>query len=140
MNPGALLVGLAAAVVLVSYIARPFRKLVDVDQEIEAWVAALRPDVAVRPQEVGFEPGTAEAAPRTAEAAPRTAEAAPRTAEDAPRIAANQPWVAEVPRAKPEPLREGGSDVAFCYQCGRAVKPHHRFCPRCGASLGEDDV
>jgi hypothetical protein len=99
MNPGAWLVGLAAALATVTYIARPFRKVLALDQEIEAWVAALGAD-------------RVEGGPREL----------------------------EVPALPDEPIGRGVSDVAFCYRCGRSVKPHHRFCPRCGAGLGEDEV
>lgn len=65
MNPGALLVGLAAAIVLAAYVALPFRKRADADRQIEAWVAALRSRQA--------EPGAhakPDAAPDIREAAP----------------------------------------------------------------------
>ena len=114
MSVGALLVGLAAAVVLAAYVALPFRKTKDPDQQIEAWLAALR------------------AAQWDAGAQEKDAEL----------------WKREVPSPKAAGdalTREGepvspvvDSDVAFCHQCGRPVRSHHRFCPRCGAHLDED--
>ena len=53
MSPGALLVGLAATIVLVAYVARPFRKTADLDREIEAWVAALE-SVGTKPESQPF--------------------------------------------------------------------------------------
>jgi hypothetical protein len=99
MNAGAVLMGLAATIAAVAYIARPFRKVPGVDQEIESWLATLR---AARSQD---EP---------------------------------QPFA--VPTLQAEPMVPAESDVAFCHQCGRPVRPHHRFCPRCGAGLGEGEV
>jgi hypothetical protein len=99
MNTGAVLVGLAAAVAAVAYIARPFRKVPEMDQEIESWLATLR---AARPQD---EP---------------------------------QPFA--VPTPQSESIVRTETDVAFCHQCGRPVRSHHRFCPRCGANLGEDEA
>jgi hypothetical protein len=132
MNPGAVLVGLAAAVVSVSYIARPFRKRDTLDQEIEAWVAALRPAearTAIEPLQTKTEP------PRTQTEPPRTQTEPPRTQTEPARTGAE-----EFVEGQVEPAGRAESDVAFCHQCGRPVRAHHRFCPRCGANLSEDDV
>lgn len=99
MNMGAVLVGMAAGIAAVAYIARPFRKVSDVDREIETWVAMLRASRG--------EGGRSEFA---------------------------------VPTLQATPIAHTESDVAFCHQCGRPVRSHHRFCPRCGAGLGEDEL
>jgi hypothetical protein len=42
VNPGALLVGLALAIVVAAYLARPFRPRRDGEWAVEAWVARAR--------------------------------------------------------------------------------------------------
>ena len=79
MSPGTLLFGIAVAVAVAAYVARPFRRAPDdLDQLIETWVA-----------------------------------------EEARRL----------------PDRSPSSAAHVCPQCGRRVKPTHRFCRNCGAVL-----
>ncbi len=112
MNPGAVLVGLAAAVVTIAYIARPFRNLPAVDREIEAWLAAIRS---------GSESPASEGPSGVSQ-------------DGVEVVKATAPGAEALRPAKQE------SDITFCYQCGRPIRPHHRFCPRCGVDLRESEV
>ncbi len=61
MNIGALLIGLAGAILAVSYITQPFqRKTADADQVIDRWVADARRTPAVAPPTVEPEPAAQE--------------------------------------------------------------------------------
>jgi hypothetical protein len=125
MNPGAILIGLAAAVLLGIYVAQPFRRRVkDLDALIEAWTAR--------------ESKQAGAGARTAPSLPGKKPAVPPaegdTTEEAPLEAG--PSAPEVEPSEMEPAQQG--TINFCHQCGKPVKPHHRFCPSCGARLAEE--
>ncbi|MGC9349611.1 MAG: zinc-ribbon domain-containing protein [Anaerolineae bacterium] len=121
MNPGAILIGVAAAILLGIYIAQPFRRRVDdLDALIEAWTAqeAKRTAAGARtaPSRLGKKPAAVSPAKEDA-------------TEEAPVEA-----VSSVP--KEESTQE--ETINFCHQCGRRVKSHHRFCPGCGARLIEE--
>lgn len=110
MSLGAVLIGFAAAMLLATYIALPFRRRAgDVDARIEAWVAQLRQPAETEVSSVTVSHAKREAVPATTQASTGSA-----TTE-----------------AALGPAR-------FCHQCGSPVKPHHRFCPQCGAKLVED--
>ncbi|MGC9467513.1 MAG: zinc-ribbon domain-containing protein [Anaerolineae bacterium] len=110
MSLGAVLIGFAAAILLVTYIALPFRRRAgDVDARIEAWVAQLRRPVETETLSVAATHVEREVIPAT-----------PQASEGS---------VAVEPTAGP---------ARFCHQCGSPVKPHHRFCPQCGAKLVEE--
>ena len=108
MSPGSLLIGLALALVVGAWLARPFRRAADPDWAIEYWVARTR-------AAGGGPPGAAEL---PAGGEPRSAAELPAGSE--PRSAAE--W-------------RPADEVNFCPRCGRRVGPEDRFCARCGAPL-----
>ena len=109
MSPGSLLIGLALALVVGAWLARPFRRAADPDRAIEYWVARAR---AVDGGPIGEAEGPVGSEPRS--------EAEWRPAGSKPRSEAE--W---------RPTDE----VNFCPRCGRRVGPEDRFCARCGAPL-----
>lgn len=122
MSLGSIFVGLAIAVIVIAYIARPFRAASGAaasrtDKLIEAWVrAATVPTPAA--QNVVAEPGgDAVASVITPPVAP------------APVV---------VPRAAARPASSSEA-VNFCPQCGRRVTSEYRFCPGCGALLPHEE-
>lgn len=121
MSLGSIFVGLAVAVIVIAYIARPFRAASGAasgaaasrtDKLIEAWVRAA-PLATPGAQDVVAEPGRDTVAS----------------------VAVPAPVV--VPRAVAQPVSSGA--VNFCPQCGRRVTSEYRFCPGCGALLPHEE-
>lgn len=115
MSLGSIFVGLAVAVIVIAYIARPFRTASGAaasrtDKLIEAWVRAA-PVVTPAGQDVIAEPKVQV------------------------EVAAPAPVVA--PRAAARPV--SSEPVNFCPQCGRRVTAEYRFCPGCGALLPHEE-
>jgi len=123
MSPGSLLIGLALALVVGAWLARPFRRAADPDRAIEYWVARARA--------MGGGPiGEAEGRPAGSE--PRS-EAEWRPVGSEPRSEAEWRPAGSEPRSEAE--WRPTDEVNFCPRCGRRVGPEDRFCARCGAPL-----
>ena len=130
MNPGAMLIGAAAVVLLVVYVARPLRRrVIELDDLIEAWIAqemgkgdAGQPSL---PSALGKGRAPSSLAGERANVEATSPQSVPPLSEGE----ASQ-------QEETEAEQPGGAN--FCHQCGRPVKPYHRFCPNCGARLIED--
>jgi len=115
MGLGSIMVGVAVLIVLVAFVASPFRSSgQDVDGLIERWVADARKP-ARRPSEDHARP-----------VARRDSDV-----DDAP-----DDDVRDEDDAIPViPVAADGAAGHFCHNCGRRVKPEYRFCRNCGARL-----
>ena len=122
MSLGSIFVGLAIAVIVIAYIARPFRAASSAtsrtDKLIEAWVRAAPVATAV-----------------VDDTAPDTDVASPAPVPPAPVVI---PAPVVVPQAAPRPVSSSEA-VNFCPQCGRRVTAEYRFCPGCGALLPHEE-
>ncbi len=122
MSLGSIFVGLAIAVIVIAYIARPFRAASGVavsrtDKLIEAWVRAAPVATPAVPDAIAEPGGDAVAPVVTPPVVP------------APVV---------VPRAAARPVSPSEA-VNFCPQCGRRVTSDYRFCPGCGALLPHEE-
>jgi len=124
MSLGSIFVGLAIAVIVIAYIARPFRTASGAaasrtDKLIEAWVRATPVETPGAEEEAtapeALAPAAASMATTPVPLAPSPS--TPATAHGAPSSAA----------------------VNFCPQCGRRVTAEYRFCPGCGAPLPHEE-
>jgi len=121
MGLGAILVGAAALIVLVTFVTQPFRRPErDVDDLIDRWVSDARKTPGrnadlphARPV---AQPGAADL---EVGVLPSDGDEPLDDAGEVPVI----PMVAE------------GTAGSFCHNCGRPVKSAHRFCRNCGARL-----
>ena len=116
MSLGALLIGLAAAILLVAYVLSPFRRVartVDVDAQIEAWVAEAR------------------------QAGGATPVVMTEDATGVPEARATSVPAESVPAGTAGADTSEGKTANFCHHCGEPVQPHHRYCPNCGTRLVE---
>ena len=119
MSLGSIFVGLAIAVIVIAYIARPFRAASGAaasrtDKLIEAWVRAA-PVATPVAEDTGKPPDIDAAAPAPVTPAPVV-----------------------VPQAAARPVSSSEA-VNFCPQCGRRVTADYRFCPGCGALLPHEE-
>ncbi len=94
MSPGSLLIGLALALVVGAWLARPFRRAADPDRAIEHWVAQARA--------AGIEPRS---------------EAERRLAGSEPRSESEEHLADEV-NFCPRCGRRVGPEDRFCARCG----------------------
>jgi len=123
MSLGSIFVGLAIAVIVIAYIARPFRAasgaaVSRTDKLIEAWVRAA--PVATP----AVQDGSAKPRAQVDVVVPVSAPVAAPPVASAPVV---------VPRAAAQ--LEPSEAVNFCPQCGRRVTTEYRFCPGCGVLL-----
>jgi hypothetical protein len=119
MSIGALLIGLAALILTIAYIAAPFRQVSrqpELDAQIEAWVADARKSSGA------LEQTEATAVNSTATAVNPTATAVNPT----------------TPVGDRPPPALVDKPANYCHQCGEPVQPDHRFCRNCGARLVAD--
>jgi rRNA maturation endonuclease Nob1 len=133
MSIGALLIGLAALILTIAYIAAPFRQVSrqpELDAQIEAWVAdARKSSGALEQTEATAVNSTATAVNLTATAVNPTATAVNTTA-----TAVNL----TTPVGDRPPPALVDKPANYCHQCGEPVQPDHRFCRNCGARLVAD--
>jgi len=127
MSLGSIFIGLAIAVMVIAYIARPFRAasgaaVSRTDKLIEAWVRAA-PVATPAGQDAGAEPRA-----QADVIAPVSASVATPPVAPAPVV---------VPRAAARSV--SSEAVNFCPQCGRRVTAEYRFCPGCGALLPHEE-
>ena len=124
MSLGSIFVGLAIVVIVIAYIARPFRAASSAasgtDKLIEAWVRAA-PVAAPGAEDIGTVLDADVATSVSVTPAPVVV----------PQAAA-QP-------VTPQPAAPLAGDVNFCPQCGRRVTAEYRFCPGCGALLPHEE-
>jgi len=112
---GTILTSVAAFVLVVAYVARPFRReRVDIDRVISRWVRQMRSDAVAADD--AFEPAGVDAG-------------ATVQRDVDPSVS----HVAAEAMDQSEP-------VNFCPYCGRRVESDHVFCPKCGRRLAEGDL
>lgn len=122
MSLGTILTSVAALVLVVAYVARPFRReRVDVDRAIDRWMRQVR-SATVAVDEASMPAGMDADVTAQREADPPVSD----LPADAGTVA-----VGEMDQDEP---------VNFCPYCGRRVEPDHVFCPKCGRQLAEGSL
>jgi hypothetical protein len=122
MGLGAIFVSVAVLIVVLAYVAWPFRRdTVDGDRVIEAWIERAKSERA----RSGVPAGGAQ-----------------RLEGEGWEVAAAISREETAAEVQITGSAEGAADEAinFCPYCGRRVEPDHRFCPKCGRQLVKGEV